>query len=189
MDQLDAVPGPVFVDPSGRRQRLLGTVGFVVAAGFALYLVVITIALMAPPGVLPLAVPGLGRLLPGPGAPALSDSASGPAVPAVVLGPAASAGRAAAVAPMQAPSAAVPTDQSGVVGTVRPPRPSTTPTRAAPASVVAVTPTSPPTATGRPTAVATATPTRTPGKPTATPTTRATGRPTSLPRPRPHGRP
>ena len=64
-----ATPGAVFVDPTGRRRRRAHRVA--VAAGLLIgsYLVLVAVALIAPPGALRLSVPGFGVLLPGSHAP------------------------------------------------------------------------------------------------------------------------
>ena len=60
-----ATPGAVFVDPTGRRRRRAHRL--TVAAGLLIgsYLVLVAVALVAPPGAFPLNVPGFGALLPG----------------------------------------------------------------------------------------------------------------------------
>ena len=64
-----ATPGAVFVDPSGRRRRRAHRLA--VAAGLLIgsYLVLVAVALIAPPGALRLSIPGFGVLLPGSHAP------------------------------------------------------------------------------------------------------------------------
>lgn len=167
----DGEPGvaPVFVDASGRRARLARVLGLVVAAVCGLYLLLVGITLVAPPGVLPLSIPGLGRLLPGPGAPKLSDNLGRSVRPASVLTPAPSVGSPSPTAASGPGSSAKP-GASATAGTVRPTgRPTATPT---------------PVVTGRPTALPSATATGKPspatrrtGKPTVAPTARSTRRP------------
>ncbi|MGB8651874.1 MAG: hypothetical protein WCD35_14560, partial [Mycobacteriales bacterium] len=60
---------PVFVDASGRRASWFARTCWALGAVMAGYLLLVVVSLVAPPGVTRLAVPGLGRLLPGPGAP------------------------------------------------------------------------------------------------------------------------
>ena len=169
----EAGVAPVFVDPSGRRARLARALGLAVAAVCGLYLLLVGITLVAPPGVLPLSIPGLGRLLPGPGAPKLSDNLGRSVRPASVLTPAPSAGT-----PTPTPT---PATARGPGSSSRPSA-SATPGSAVPTGRPTPTPTL--VVTGRPTAVPSAAATGKPspaarrtGKPTATPTPHSTRRP------------
>lgn len=58
----------VFVDASGRRQRRLRALGWGAAVLLTAYLVLLGAALVGPPGLARLAVPGLGSVLPETGA-------------------------------------------------------------------------------------------------------------------------
>jgi len=60
---------PVFVDDSGRRHRIVRVIGWFVAVIVVLYLGLLGVSLVGSPDVVPLSLPAIGRLLPGPGAP------------------------------------------------------------------------------------------------------------------------
>lgn len=62
---------PVFVDDSGRRHRIVRAFGWAVAVVVVLYLGLLGVSLVGSPNVLPLSLPAIGHLLPGPGAPLL----------------------------------------------------------------------------------------------------------------------
>lgn len=172
----------VFVDASGRRQAWLRRSGWTLSALVAGYLLVLVIALVAPPGFSRLAVPGLRGVLPDAGAPRLGDGSGGDGSPQDVL---------------EGPASPRPGSRSspspGATGGAAP---TGTPPAVAPGSSLSPTPlTAPPTGQGRPTRTpapaATATtppgnrPSTPPGKasPTASPTATAksTGKPTARP--------
>lgn len=60
---------PVFVDDSGRRHRIVRAFGWAVAVVVVLYLGLLGVSLVGSPDVVPLSLPAIGHLLPGPGAP------------------------------------------------------------------------------------------------------------------------
>ncbi|HET7408406.1 MAG TPA: hypothetical protein VFJ21_14885 [Mycobacteriales bacterium] len=60
---------PVFVDDSGRRHRIVRASGWVLAVVVVLYLGLLGVSLVGNPDVVPLSLPAIGHLLPGPGAP------------------------------------------------------------------------------------------------------------------------
>ncbi len=64
---------PVFVDESGRRSRWVSRGGWVITSLFVGYLLLVITALVGPSGLSRITLPGLGPLLPGPGAATLSD--------------------------------------------------------------------------------------------------------------------
>lgn len=78
---------PVFVDASGRRGRWLHRLFVALGVLMATYVGVVLVSLVAPSSLSRLAVPGLGPVLPGPGAPGLRTATGGHGKPAVVLGP------------------------------------------------------------------------------------------------------
>jgi len=150
-----ATPVPVFVDPTGRRARRTRVLGVGAAATCALYLLLVAMSLVAAPGVLPLTVPGLGSLLPGPTAPQLSDTERRAVRHVAVTTPPTSPRAGAVGGPATSPLTRASTSTVTVAS------PTATPTPAA-----TVTP------TGAPTPVPTATPSPSPrrtGKPTAPP--------------------
>lgn len=163
-----ASEGPVFVDPSGRRARWLVRAAWALGSLMAVYTALVIASLVVPAGVLPLSLPGIGRLLPGPAAPQLAAARRAHHAPRHVLtaaSPSADATATATAAAGGSPRAAV----------TQPPR---------------VTPTTTATARTRtlPSTAATAAPSAA-GAPTAQPTTThaAHGRATSHPTPQPTG--
>ena len=66
-------PAPVFVDDTGRRHRFVRGFGWILAAVITVYLALLTVSLVGSPGLVPLSLPAVGRVLPGPAAPLLSD--------------------------------------------------------------------------------------------------------------------
>ena len=68
MTTTDAAPAPVFVDDTGRRHRAVKVVGWLVAVVVVGYLALLGISLVGSPGLVPLSLPALGRILPGPAA-------------------------------------------------------------------------------------------------------------------------
>lgn len=77
--------GPVFVDPSTRRVTAVRVVGWLLAVVVAGYLLLVAVALVGPPGLSRVTVPGLGPVLPGPGAAQLDDGGAEREAPGVVL--------------------------------------------------------------------------------------------------------
>ncbi|MBC7678386.1 MAG: hypothetical protein H7233_05300 [Pseudorhodobacter sp.] len=193
MVQLDAVPGPVFVDPSGRRGRLVRRACWLLGSLAGAYVVAVLLALVVPAGLTRLVVPGLGAVLPGPAAPELRDAGGSPAPAAGLLalsptalasfGPAGPVASAAPPVGLTSPPAGPEqvTSGRGLATSVgrSAPVPSPTPGRgvaspsAGPASPVA------PTRTGRPTSP--------PGRPspTVSPAPYPGSTPPGQPRPRP----
>lgn len=170
----DPPPGPVFVDETGRRRRVVRAVGFVVAALTGLFLALVGVSLVASPGLLPLHLPGVGPLLPNAAAPKIAVGTDHRKPAGQLVGP--------------GTAVASPTATPGGV-----PVPTATPaagasSRSTPATRGTGSPTARPTPrrTGSPTA--TPTPRRT-GSPTARPTTRSTGSPTAHPTRRGTGKP
>jgi hypothetical protein len=79
------VPRAIFVDPSGRRSRVVRRTSVVLGALASAYVVLVLLALVVPAGLGRLTVPGLGPLLPGPAAPSLVDTAGAAQLPSQVL--------------------------------------------------------------------------------------------------------
>lgn len=135
---------PVFVDASGRRGRWLHRLFVALGVLMATYVGVVLVSLVAPSSLSRLAVPGLGPVLPGPGAPGLRTATGTHAKPAAVLAP----------HPSAAPVGATPSS-AGPAGSPGPRRPTAgaTPTRltAAPSPRATASPTAAPSpvATGR----------------------------------------
>jgi hypothetical protein len=71
---LQAAPTPVFVDDTGRRHRLVRVVGWVVGGLTLAYLTLLGISLVASPGLVPLSLAAIGRVLPGPAAPLIGTA-------------------------------------------------------------------------------------------------------------------
>src|SRR3954453_22913653 len=69
-----AAPIPVFVDDTGRRQRLVRLVGWVVGGVTVAYLALLGISLVGSPGLLPLSLPAIGRILPEGSAPEIGTA-------------------------------------------------------------------------------------------------------------------
>ena len=78
---------PVFVDSSGRRGRWLHRLFVALGLLMSAYVAVVFLALIGPSSLSRLAVPGLGPVLPGSGAPGLRTATGGHAKPATVLSP------------------------------------------------------------------------------------------------------
>jgi len=68
-------PTPVFVDDSGRRHRFVRGFGWALAAVVTVYLALLGVSLVGSPGLVPLSLPAVGKVLPGPAAPLMSDGA------------------------------------------------------------------------------------------------------------------
>lgn len=152
---------PIFVDDSGRRHRVVRAVGWVVGLLMLIYLVLLGVSLVGGPGLLPLSIPALGRLLPDPSAPLIKlDERGGKRLSEVLSG--ASATPSPAAQTVGRPGAR-PSPSSTVVATHPTPGASQVPSR-------------------RPTAQPTV-------QPTAKPTTRPTPRATPTPHPHPHAVP
>lgn len=138
---------PVFVDPSGRRHRLVVRAAWLLAGLGAVYIGLVVVSLLLPPSVSRLSVPGLGPVLPGPGAAALGNAQGEDSRPDVLLA--------------RSPSPAPPRS-------TRPPRPSPSPVLAtrspSPSPSASPTGTAGPTAAPRPTTASTAAPTAPPGQ-------------------------
>jgi hypothetical protein len=80
-------PGPIFVDSTGRRGRLVRRICWALGLVMAAYVAVVILALVGPPGLSQLAIPGLGPVLPGSGAPDLRTPTGQHGAPASVLSP------------------------------------------------------------------------------------------------------
>jgi len=168
---------PVFVDDSGRRHQRLRVAGWVVAVLAAAYLALFAISLVASPDVLPLSLPGVGRLLPDAGAPRINGAGHHKQRPDEVLST-----RSPTPTPTPSPASTAPVGTP----TVSPsPEPSSARPTGPPTTRPTVAPSTPPGRTRTP--VATATPTKRRGSPTAHPTSRGTGKPTARPTRSPGG--
>lgn len=156
----------VFVDPSGRRSRMVARTCWVLGTLGVAYIGLVLVSLLLPPGLSRLTVPGLGAVLPGPAAAPLG-AVEGDA-PEVLLAPTPRPSLRASAPPRPTPSTGRPTPIPSA-GTASPSR----------------------TAAPRPTTAATRAPTAPPGRPTTEPTRRATQAPatppgsTRTPKPRP----
>src|SRR6185437_2998862 len=64
-----APQSPVFVDDTGRRHRMVRVVGWVVGGLTLSYLALLGVSLVGSPGLVPLSLPAIGSVLPGPSAP------------------------------------------------------------------------------------------------------------------------
>ena len=64
----------VFVDPSGRRGKVVGRAFWLLSCLASAYVVLVLVSLVVPAGLSRLTVPGLGPVVPGAGAPKLRDS-------------------------------------------------------------------------------------------------------------------
>lgn len=132
-----AAPTPVFVDDSGRRHRLVRLVGWVVGGLTLAYLALLGVSLVGSPGLVPLSLPALGGILPGPSAPQIADATKAvhrpgellPGDPRVI-----SLVPDAGPAPQTSPVAAAPlgTTAPRPAGSPTSPRPSATPSAAGP---------------------------------------------------------
>jgi hypothetical protein len=74
MTEPDAPARAVFVDPTGRRSRLVARTCWVLGGLLVAYVALVIVSLVLPPSLSRLAVPGLGRVLPGPGAAVLGGA-------------------------------------------------------------------------------------------------------------------
>ena len=81
----DAAHVPVFVDDTGRRHRVVRIVGWVLGGVTAAYLALLGISLVGSPGLVPLSLPALGRVLPGPAAPLVTGGSETGARPGDLL--------------------------------------------------------------------------------------------------------
>ena len=165
----DAPQLPVFVDDTGRRHRWLRLSGWVVGGLAAAYLALFVVSLTTAPGVLPLSLPGVGRLLPNASAPDIPVRGHGKQRPGQVVTTSTPAPAATAPAATPRPTP----DNTPTLTTSRRPTARPTPTRSA----------------GRTNAPSPRPTTPTPrGSPKAHPTSspRGTGRPTAHPTHSPH---
>ena len=64
-----AAPTPVFVDDTGRRHRLVRLIGWTAGGLTLAYLALLGISLIGSPGLVPLSLPAIGRVLPDSSAP------------------------------------------------------------------------------------------------------------------------
>ena len=65
---------PIFIDDSGRRHRAVRVVGWVTGAIVVAYLGLLAVSLVGGPDLVPVSLPAVGRLLPGPKAPLLATA-------------------------------------------------------------------------------------------------------------------
>src|SRR3954447_5819835 len=65
---------PVFVDDTGRRHRVVRVVGWVGGGLTLAYLALLGVSLVGSPGLVPLSLPTIGSVLPGPSAPQIADA-------------------------------------------------------------------------------------------------------------------
>lgn len=158
--------GPVFVDPSGRRHRLVVRAAWLLAALGAAYIGLVVVSLLLPPSVSRLSVPGLGPVLPGPGAAALGDAAGEDSRPDVLLA------RSPSPAPPRSTRSPRPVPSPTPVTVARTGSPS-------PSASASPTGTASPTVAPRPTNASTAAPTAPPGQ------SEPPGQASRSPRPRP----
>jgi hypothetical protein len=146
---------PVFVDDSGRRHRLVRATGWIVGVLMAGYLALLTISLVGSPGLVPLSLPALGRVLPGPAAPGIEDPSHERRTPSDLL-----------ATPTPSPAAGGGTSSTGTVTGGS----STAGAGTASAATHRATPRPTPTPTAKTTASATTSPTATPTPTSAHPT-------------------
>jgi len=157
-------PIPVFVDDTGRRHRVVRVVGWVVGALTLAYLALLGVSLVGSPGLVPLSLPAIGSVLPGPSAPQIADATKVPHNPGELL-----------------PGDPRKTSVVGVDGVMTPAGPSQA--TAAPVPVPARTRTRAPAT--RPTPAPTSTAAHTPqGNPSPAGTTRASHTPAAHPSPK-----
>src|SRR3954452_12145978 len=64
-----AAPTPVFVDDTGRRHRLVRLIGWTAGGLTLAYLALLGVSLIGSPGLVPLSLPAIGRVLPDSSAP------------------------------------------------------------------------------------------------------------------------
>ena len=156
---------PVFVDDTGRRRRWLRALGWLIGSIAAAYVALFAISLVGSPGLLPLSIPGVGRLLPSSGAPDIAGAGHGRQRPSDLV---------ATPSPSPTPRPAL-TGGPGL-GPAATPRP----TRAAgPSPTASASPGQP---TSRPSARPTVTPTAR-GSSSSHPSPRSTRKPTAHPTP------
>lgn len=166
---------PVFVDGTGRRNRVVQIVVWLLTVSVLGYLALVTLSLFLPPGLGALHLPGVPGTGAAPLAPAAKDVLAGRAAP---VPPSPRPRPTASPTPSPTPA---PTASTGVITTptaIATPRRAPTPTRPVPG------------VGNRPTTAPTAVPTSLPvPTPTASPTTRPTGRPTTVPTGKPTVKP
>lgn len=150
---------PVFVDDTGRRHRWLRVAGWIVGVLAAAYVGLFVASIVGSPGLIPLSLPGVGRLVPNAAAPDIGVPGHGRQRPDVVV------------------ATTTPTPPPAIPGTAAP-TPSPSASRPGPSPTVTPTPTR---TRGRsPSPSATASPTSR-GSPTAKPSPHGTGKPTAHP--------
>jgi len=94
----------IFVDPSGRRGRVVRRTSWLFGCLASTYVVLVLASLVVPAGLGRVTVPGLGPLLPGPAAPSLRDAGGAAQPPSHLLGASASATGGAASRPTAQPA-------------------------------------------------------------------------------------
>lgn len=169
---------PVFVDDTGRRHRLVRLAGYALALLTVAYLALMGLSMVSSPDVAPLAIPGLGRLFPGPAAPSIVVAGHSRRPGDVVGHP----GSVPTAVPAAAPT-------TGGVATAPVPTLTPAPTLAASGPTASRTP-APAATTPATSASPTAIPSTRPPAPTSTPSvTRGTGSPTAHPTPHSRAQP
>ncbi len=163
---------PVFVDPTGRRERWVRAAAWTVGGLVVSYLALLVVSLVGPPGVLKLALPGVGPIFPDATAPRISTGTaharpadvfrSRPSsAPVRTAGAGASAASPATTSPVAPGTTSAPARHASVTSAPRPPvsAPAAAPSTAA-APTARPTPAVRPSATGKPTALPTPAKTR-----------------------------
>lgn len=152
---------PIFVDETGRRRRWLRLTGWVVGVLAGAYISLFVVSLLSSPGLLPLSLPGVGRLLPNAAAPDIPVAGGGKQRPADVV---------TTGTPSPGPGAVLPSAAPTPLPTTRPT--SSTSAQPTPSRTVG--------RTNAPSAAPTVTPSQR-SSPSTRPTARGTGKPTARP--------
>lgn len=140
----------VFVDPTGRRGRLVTRTCWLLGGLGVAYVAVVLVALLLPPGLSRLTVPGLGAVLPGPAAAPLGAAQGEVRAPDALLAPP-SLRPSQSTAPSPRPRPSVVPTQRPVPAVSSPPAPRAAPpgptsgSTRAPTAAPATSPTAPPT--------------------------------------------
>lgn len=139
--EMSDTSAPIFVDDSGRRHRAVRAVGWAAGTVVVAYLVAVVVSLFGGPNLVPLSLPSVGRLVPGPTAPdlgpVLREVAAVPSATPSAEPTASDATAATGGGPGEPQRAGVPTSQR-----VSPiPRPTRTPATTSSAPAVHPTPT------------------------------------------------
>jgi hypothetical protein len=137
----------VFVDPTGRRHRLVARTAWVLAGLGVAYVALVVLSLLLPPSLSRLAVPGLGPVLPGPAAAPLAQAEGEDDGPAELLTRSPTPARPVPTAvPLRSARPTVgPLPGASAVSTPAPvPSPASTPPTATPSQAATAAPTQPP---------------------------------------------